>query len=85
MRLQKSYSEVPKKESKGKETIEIIQAEDKLKDLQQEKERVSGAELSQIKLENKIAEAEILGEEELRQKEIADEKQAAEDAAELER
>jgi len=74
-----------KLKSKGKETIEIIQAEDKLKDLIREREKTEGAALAQIKLENKIAEAEILGEEELRQKEIADEKQAAADEAELER
>jgi hypothetical protein len=72
-------------ESNGKETVETIKLQDELDATKQERERVQGAELTQIKLENKVAESEILSEEETRQKEISDEKQATTDEEELER
>ena len=74
-----------KKASGGKETIEIIKAQDELSATKREKEKIDGEELTLIKLENKVNEEEKLGEEDTRQKEIKDEKQAISDQEELER
>jgi hypothetical protein len=81
--LQNKIAEL-KKQSSGKETVEILNAQDQLNDVTKEKEKIQGEELTQIKLENKINEAEILGEEDTRLQEIADEKKTEQDEKELE-
>jgi hypothetical protein len=73
-----------KKKSGDKETVEILNAQDQLNAIKNEKEKVQGEELAQIKLENKINEAEILGEEDERLKEVAAEKKEEEETKELE-